>query len=623
MAAVSLELLKPSLPSQHPFTRPRRKSLYIYCFQPEEQLKKESKNANAKEKVFPFWIKAQRSLVRRIVELTKRRQLAAVFELLENAINENIKLNRVVMNSALAACVHCGNVDQAFLMYHDMLRPGGCGVDAVTYTILLKGLGESRMFDEAFELVESIESGNAPGRPVLSEVHIRTLLNAFAEAGEMLRARGVLTRYRSLVNRTGPSIFTYNILIKAYTRSNSPLEALKLIDDINRLGLQPQRITYNSLILACVRGGDLSRALQLLREMKREAQRFESCELLPDIVTYSTLIQGFGQQGLFDGVTHLVKELKASRHCALDRVAYGVIIDAYISAGSSSGMDEGLYLLKEMMEHAKKNPELRPKAHVFLSLMRALAVNGNVHTIKMLQDEMIPAASGPVLPEYRSEADELLIEAAVNDGQLGLAKRLLNSMRGLKKGIPLSSRAYLVVVRLLFFSDFGYNMFSPFVLQEGVALDDPVEKWMYKIEDAKPPLMSVRLSEVVMRFFAEAIVPVVDDSGKCVGAVHREDCFELNATLGSVMRAPPIFVSTPTPVAKALTLLLEAEVKMVAILEIKANYVFAKDVDDKPVGFLTLERLLSFKVSYPSVLMNRTKESLIEATRKLKQMDVT
>lgn len=39
------------------------------------------------------------------------------------------------------------------------------------------------MFDDAFELIESLENGTAPGGSTLTEVHVRTLLNAFADAG--------------------------------------------------------------------------------------------------------------------------------------------------------------------------------------------------------------------------------------------------------------------------------------------------------------------------------------------------------------------------------------------------------------------------------------------------------
>jgi pentatricopeptide repeat protein len=55
---------------------------------------------------------------------------------------------------------------------------------------------------------------------------------------------------------------------QGYSRSDNPLEALKLMDEMRSHNLQPQRVTFNSLILACVRGGDLQRALKLLSLMK-------------------------------------------------------------------------------------------------------------------------------------------------------------------------------------------------------------------------------------------------------------------------------------------------------------------------------------------------------------------
>lgn len=55
---------------------------------------------------------------------------------------------------------------------------------------------------------------------------------------------------------------------QGYSRSDNPLEALKLMDEMRSHNLQPQRVTFNSLILACVRGGDLQRALKLLSAMK-------------------------------------------------------------------------------------------------------------------------------------------------------------------------------------------------------------------------------------------------------------------------------------------------------------------------------------------------------------------
>lgn len=48
------------------------------------------------------------------------------------------RLNTIVMNSVLEACVHCGDVDLALRLFDEMAEPGGCGVDSITYAIILK-----------------------------------------------------------------------------------------------------------------------------------------------------------------------------------------------------------------------------------------------------------------------------------------------------------------------------------------------------------------------------------------------------------------------------------------------------------------------------------------------------
>lgn len=90
---------------------------------------------------------------------------------------------------------------------------------------------------------------------------------------------------------------------------------------------------------------------------------------------------------------------------------------------------------------------------------------------------------------------------------------------------------------------------------------------------------------------------------------------QLNASLGSLVRSPPPSVRTNTSVGRALSLLLESEVKMVSVLEMKKDYVLAKDVNDKLVGFLTLDRVLSLKVDYSNLLMSRMQQFLTESSK--------
>lgn len=79
------------------------------------------------------------------------------------------------------------------------------------------------------------------------------------------------------------------------------------------------------------------------------------------------------------------------------------------------------------------------------------------------------------------------------------------------------------------------------------------------------------------------------------------------------MRAPPPTVPANTSVGRAVTLLLESEARMVAVLEMKKDYVFAKNANDKVVGFLTLDRVLGLKVDYRNLLMDRMKQYLMES----------
>ncbi|CAM6116715.1 unnamed protein product [Calypogeia fissa] len=561
----------------------------------EQQLSREDSEV---EKVWPFWRKkskdelAARAVTIRIMQLSKRKQVDQVFDLLKELKTEGRTLCIIIMNAVVEACVQCNDIERAITVYREMLQPDSCGVDNITYGILLKGLGEALRLDDAFELLEEIEAGTAPGNPVLSDVHLNTLVNACVEAGDSLRARGALLRYRSSVQGSRPSILTYNLLIKGFARSGNPLEALKVREEMINNEVQPQRLTYNTLIFACVRGGDMEKALELFAEMKVEARRLKTSRLLPDVVTYTTILKGLADSGNFEGVSNLVAEMKSSPTCVLDRVAYTAIIDALIFSGSP---EEGLrFFVEEMKERAKVDPKFKPKAHVYLALMRGFARNGDLATVKSLRQQMVPESAGKVCPEDRAEADELIIETAVNAGQLSVARQTLKTMVGIKKGIPLSNRAHMAIVRLQALLGFSQDLFKPFLLKPGVSLQDTVESIMIPYEKARALHGDFQVKSVIMRFFKEDFVPIIDNSGACVGIVHCQDCVELDVRLRDIMRNPPPEVTESTPVVRAINLLLQPQVEIVVVVSNRTTYSsntsFSKEV---PLGFITREAILS------------------------------
>ncbi|CAK9136769.1 unnamed protein product [Ilex paraguariensis] len=140
-------------------------------------------------KFFPRKIRKEPSkpslkrLTSRIVELTRRRQLLQIFEEVEKAKKLYGQLNTIVMNAVMQGCVHCGDIDSALRVFEEMSKLESCGVDNVTYGTLVKGLGDARRIDEAFQILESVERGTAAGNPKLSAPIIYGLLNSLIEAG--------------------------------------------------------------------------------------------------------------------------------------------------------------------------------------------------------------------------------------------------------------------------------------------------------------------------------------------------------------------------------------------------------------------------------------------------------
>jgi hypothetical protein len=57
-----------------------------------------------------------------------------------------------------------------------------------------------------------------------------------------------------------------------------------------------------------------------------------------------------------------------------------------------------------------------------------------------------------------------------------------------------------------------------------VSPSEPVEGFMMPFKATRPLQGTIKLKDVVSRFFNDAVVPIVDEWGSCTGLLHREDC---------------------------------------------------------------------------------------------------
>lgn len=90
---------------------------------------------------------------------------------------------------------------------------------------------------------------------------------------------------------------------------------------------------------------------------------------------------------------------------------------------------DALCIFGEMIKQNGKKKNLRAKPHLYLSMMRAFAMRGDLDMVKRLHIHMWSDSVGSISPSVQIEADELLMEAAINDDQVA---PLLNSIPKLR-----------------------------------------------------------------------------------------------------------------------------------------------------------------------------------------------
>ena len=155
-------------------------------------------------------------------------------------------------------------------------------------------------------------------------VSYNTLLDAWSKSTDPHaadRAAQILQNMLTTANNNDdheiqPDKFSYTSIILAYARSNQPIKAEEILNQlISNQQCTPDVFVYNAILEAHVSNPE--RATELLNEMKE-----------PNLISYNTVLKAWAKQGNIDMAEKIFDQIVAAPHIEPDIVTFTKLLNA-------------------------------------------------------------------------------------------------------------------------------------------------------------------------------------------------------------------------------------------------------------------------------------------------------
>ncbi|KAF7082043.1 hypothetical protein CFC21_085924 [Triticum aestivum] len=172
-----------------------------------------------------------------------------------------------------------------------------------------------------------------------------------------------------------PNIFSYNILFKGLCNEKRSQEALELIQIMVEDGgcCRPDVVTYSTVIDGLLKEGEVDQAYRLFSEMLRQG-------VSPNIVTCNSIISGMCKLHAMDKAEEVLQQM-LDRRILPDVTTYTSLIHGYYSLGQCEEVDR---VFKEMPRNG-----VQPNIITYSIQMDYLCKNGRCTEARKIFDSMI------------------------------------------------------------------------------------------------------------------------------------------------------------------------------------------------------------------------------------------
>jgi pentatricopeptide repeat domain-containing protein 1 len=288
--------------------------------------------------------------------------------------------------------------------------------DARKLTKQLIGHANARKWRSALDTLRS--------HPLPQTIDYNAAINACNRAGQWKPAIQLLQELTSDSDAT-PEADTYSFATTISALSSAPASvgwttALRLLDEMEALGLPPSTVAYNAALRLLGKAGRWQSALAMLRQMQSVGDAGANGEVgasedVADTISYNAVISAMKSRGQWQQAVELLSELEAHARLEADVVSYSAAIAACASAGRS---DVACRLLARMRSRGVK-----PNEFSYGAAIAACEATGDWARAVQLLGEMEQSGCPPSVIAYTSA-----ISACAKDGAWRRALRLLLRM---------------------------------------------------------------------------------------------------------------------------------------------------------------------------------------------------
>ncbi|KAF7014593.1 hypothetical protein CFC21_028574 [Triticum aestivum] len=200
--------------------------------------------------------------------------------------------NSFAWNAAIKGLVDAGRFSEALETYWAMVDDGSVAADAFTYPPVIKACAALGAVEQGRMIREHMEAGVARDDAKPNVFVQCALVDMFAKCGCLGEARSV---FESMQQR---DVAAWTAMIGGAVHAGDWLNAMSLFNRMRSEGFSADSVIIATVIPACGRVKEL-----------RAGTALHGCA---DVVSWSTLIAGYSQNGMYDASVSLFTEMVAS-----------------------------------------------------------------------------------------------------------------------------------------------------------------------------------------------------------------------------------------------------------------------------------------------------------------------